>query len=384
LWYRAGVFTSLLFGVALAVGQAASLPMTQTPKSESSDRATPNLSDIAKLRAQAEAGDAVAQFELGRAYESGNGVAQNDDLAVAWFRKAADQGSAAAENDLGIMYQLGRGVEKNKEEAVRWYRQGAKMGSREAMFNLGVSYYNGEGVADNPIAAYAWFLLAQEAGSPAAGDAVRRSAEELGPSSIHDAFLQVAEMYEKGEGLPQSYANAALWYRKEAHEIPEAALRLATLLINGTGVKQDYGEAMDLCSDYAKKHYPAAEYCVGYLYQQGLGVAPDAKQAVKWYGEAVAAGNTKAALTLAEMHLKGEGVEVNRADAFFYLFLAYERGALDAKVQAHALRKEMTKDETKRVEKQLRQRNLDPAKVFAIVDDPTPPTTRQVLPPVIR
>jgi len=47
----------------------------------------------------------------------------------------------------------------------------------------------------------------------------------------------------------------------------------------------------------------------------------------------------------------------------------------------------MSKDEAKRLEKKLRQRLLDPKKVYAIVDDPTPPDpahTRQVLPPVIR
>jgi TPR repeat protein len=45
-----------------------------------------------KLLTRAESGDAAAQFELGRAYEDGKGVPQDDDRAVEWFRKAASRG----------------------------------------------------------------------------------------------------------------------------------------------------------------------------------------------------------------------------------------------------------------------------------------------------
>jgi uncharacterized protein len=83
---------------------------------------------IQELTRRAEAGEVAAQVELGRAYEDGNGVQQNDVEAVQWFRKAAEQGNAPAQNSLGVMYALGRGVERNREEAVRWYRKAAKSG----------------------------------------------------------------------------------------------------------------------------------------------------------------------------------------------------------------------------------------------------------------
>jgi len=134
-----------LFYLALAVGQATSPPTPQQiPQSESSVQ-TGSHADISILRTKAEAGDAVAQFQLGKAYETGNGTPQNDELAVNWYRKAAEQGNPAAENSLGVMFRLGRGVEKNQEEAVRWYRKAAKLGSPEAMFNLGAAHYNGDG-----------------------------------------------------------------------------------------------------------------------------------------------------------------------------------------------------------------------------------------------
>jgi hypothetical protein len=81
-----------------------------------------------ELLKRAEASDSQAQFELGRAYEDGKGVAQDDEQAVQWFRKSAEQGNAQAQNSLGVMYAQGRGVQGDREEAIRWYRKAAKQG----------------------------------------------------------------------------------------------------------------------------------------------------------------------------------------------------------------------------------------------------------------
>jgi uncharacterized protein len=377
----------LVFSVVLCVvsflALSANLPAPESTQQEGSKQGLLSSSEISQLQEKATAGDIAAQTALGKAYQDGKGVPQNDALALQWYRKAADQGAAAAENNLGIMYWMGEGVSRDKEEAVRWYRKAAKKGNPEAMFNLGAAYYNGEGVADDPVFAYSWFLLAKEAGNPAAEDAVRRSASEPGFSTGASIF-QIGQMYEKGDDLPQSYAEAIRWYRKAADQSAECALRLAVLLINGTGVKQDYGEAMRLCDTFAKKYNAEAQYCVGYLYQRGLGVTADSKQAAKWYADAAERGHAKAALTLSDMYLKEEGLAIDRPEAFYFLYLAYKEGVPGAKAQARSVRQEMTKDEVKRVEKILRQHFFDPQKVFAIVDDPTTPNPRQVLPPVTR
>ncbi len=53
-----------------------------------------STAEIDQLQAEAQAGDSTAQLNLGKAYENGNGVPQNDELAVKWYRAAAEQGSA--------------------------------------------------------------------------------------------------------------------------------------------------------------------------------------------------------------------------------------------------------------------------------------------------
>jgi uncharacterized protein len=370
------------FCLALAVSQATAL--SQAPQLGTSISTGAATVEISELRAKAEAGDPIAQFQLGRAYETGKGIRQDNSQAVLWYRKAADQRNAAAENSLGSMYRLGQGVGKDKEEAVRWYQKSAKLGSPEAMFNLGTSYYNGDGVPEDPVLAYAWFLLSQQAGNPAADDAVRRSDAEIGRVSHADALLRIGDMYEKGVDLPQSYEKATDWYRKGADKSPEVAMKLAEILLNGRGgVKPDYDEARALCSKHAQSYTPA-EYCLGLVYQRGLGVAPDAKAAAKWYESAAAHGHTNAALTAAQMYLNGEGIPADRSEAFCLLFLAYQQGALEAKSHAHSLRQQLSKDEAKRLDKKLRERRLDPKKVYAVVDDPNTPVTRQALPHVIR
>src|SRR5712671_3384599 len=103
-------------------------------------------SEVSELLKKARDGDAAAQFEIGRAYDTGEGVRENPQQAAVWYRKSAEQGNPKAQNSLGVLYWSGNGVERSKEQAVRWYRKSARQGDSDAMFNIGAAYYNGEGV----------------------------------------------------------------------------------------------------------------------------------------------------------------------------------------------------------------------------------------------
>ena len=370
---------TFVFYLALGIAVAGVQAPSQTPESHHPEKQSVHTqlseTEVSRLRTSAEARDASAQFNLGKAYEYGNGVPKNDESAVKWYRKAADQGNSDAEVRLGIMYRLGLGVSQDKQEAVLWYRRSAKQGNAQAMFNLGVSYYNGDGVSPSPNLAYAWFLLAQEAGNAAAEDAVKRSAEEGGRLGTPDALRQAAAMYEKGDELPQNYAKAAKWYGKAADLSPEAGVKLASMLIDGTGVPRDYEQALTLCQSAAKQNYAPGQFCVGYLHQRGLGVPAAPKEAAKWYELASERRFPPAMMALADMYWKGKEVAVDRPRAFCLLLLASQRGAPDAKTQAQSLWKEMSKNDLKRLEKELRALLFDPQKVFAMMQAETTPDT---------
>ena len=99
-----------LLGIVLVLASAAYGQETKVPVPES----------LNSLRERADKGDATAQFNLGVAYGTGQGVPQDYAEAVRWCRKAADQGNAGAQSNLGRMYYYGRGVPPDYAEAYMW------------------------------------------------------------------------------------------------------------------------------------------------------------------------------------------------------------------------------------------------------------------------
>jgi len=116
----------------------------------------------------ANAGFASAQHNLGVVYSNGQGVPQNFKEAVKWYRKAAEQGDVRAQNNLARLYQTGQGVVKNAVEAVNWYQKAAKQGYAIAQYNLGLAYHNGQGVSQDDKQAIEWFSKAAAQGHVAA------------------------------------------------------------------------------------------------------------------------------------------------------------------------------------------------------------------------
>ena len=60
--------------------------------------------------------------------------------AVKWYRLAAEQGNARAQYNLGYAYDNGEGVEQDYVEAVKWFRLAAEQGNADAQYNLGYAY----------------------------------------------------------------------------------------------------------------------------------------------------------------------------------------------------------------------------------------------------
>src|ERR1700740_1574553 len=73
----------------------------------------------------AEAGNADAQYNIGRLYAHGRGVPQDYAKAMGWYRQAAAQGNLWAINNIGRLYQNGLGVSQDYGVAVQWFRLSA-------------------------------------------------------------------------------------------------------------------------------------------------------------------------------------------------------------------------------------------------------------------
>lgn len=80
--------------------------------------------------------DPASLYQLGFDYEFGNGVDQDRDEAVRFWRLAAEQGHAGAQIQLGSRYHSGTVVAKNLEASAHWFRQAADQGHPEGQYTV--------------------------------------------------------------------------------------------------------------------------------------------------------------------------------------------------------------------------------------------------------
>lgn len=120
------------------------------------------------LKPLASEGDPAAQYRLGVLYYHGQGVPEDEVMAVFWWKKAAAHGHAEAMFQLAGAYlfgtQAGRFVADPDREAAVWYFQAASAGHAEAQYHLGLLFLAGKGVIYSRKEAANWFKKAADRG----------------------------------------------------------------------------------------------------------------------------------------------------------------------------------------------------------------------------
>ena len=95
----------------------------------------------------------------GHLSKKGSGSEGEPSVAAAW-RAKAEQGDPHAQDLLGKMYEEGEGVEQDYQMAIKWYRLAAEQGDGSAQFNLGRMYERGQGVPQDYLYAHMWIHIA--------------------------------------------------------------------------------------------------------------------------------------------------------------------------------------------------------------------------------
>ena len=202
------------------------LSLTQhiDPRSGAVCEATP--ADMRTVRERAEAGDAAAEYELGRSMLGPKQTYYDVAAAMPWFRRSAEQGYAPAKYIYGSTFREGRW--QNPQQLVYWWTKAAEQGEVRAQLWLGVSYEQGQnGVERDYRQAFKWLSIAAKQGQP-------------------DAQVTLGQMYEYGEGIRENYRVAAYWYRKAADHVPNlggAGVGLSSLMQlyqEGHATQEDY------------------------------------------------------------------------------------------------------------------------------------------------
>ncbi len=129
---------------------------------------------IDEVRNLAQAGHHEAAFLMGTAYAEALGVAQDHDLANAWFYRAADLGSMLAQHNLGNSFREGINVPVDAEMAAYWFHRAAAQGDALPMFWLGQFYERGDGVEQDRDKARYWYRESARRGRADAQAALAR------------------------------------------------------------------------------------------------------------------------------------------------------------------------------------------------------------------
>lgn len=260
------------------------------------------------IRAQAEAGDVRARFELALRLEHGEGAPKSAGEAAKWFRKAADQGLPAAQEALAWKYMEGLGLRKDQREAIKWFRKAAENGRASAQFDLATIYDNGDGIDRNAPEAARWFRAAAEQGLAAAQESL-------------------AVMCSEGDGVFKDLAEGAKWHHAAA----------------------DQGLA-------------SAQYSVGVMFDLGEGEPKDPSEAVRWYRKAAEQGHPEAECKLGLAYANALGVETDVIEGYKWLNLAAARGVSEAAIARNHLQRQMTPEQIAQAQKLAREFKPNPGK----------------------
>jgi TPR repeat protein len=162
-----------------------------TPVIEQSD-ATYQLWQSFRVLQEANAGNAVSQFELSIRYLTGRGFTADTVKAAYWTKKAAEQNHLLARYNLGIFQFNGWGTEWNPFEAYRNFRFAAERNMPEAQFALAQVLTENLVVPQNWPEAYRWTKRAADSGYAPAKEALRFF-EQRGYGSSSDAHASTTE-----------------------------------------------------------------------------------------------------------------------------------------------------------------------------------------------
>jgi hypothetical protein len=155
---------------------------------------------LAECQPLAEAGNAIAQFCMGRMYANGFGVPMDDALALQWFGAAAEQGHSEAQFNLGVFHSNGWGVPMDGLEADKWYHRAAEQGFVQAQLMLARNYHKGRGVEQDLIEAYMWYEIARQFGDDEAQIGIDEVAEELSPEQLAQAEIMTQQWLTEHDG----------------------------------------------------------------------------------------------------------------------------------------------------------------------------------------
>jgi uncharacterized protein len=201
------------------------------------------------------------------------------------------------------------------------------------LFDKGMNALTGSGVTHSPTNALDYFHRSAEMGYVPAEDVL-------------------GYFYETGALVTAEPAQAAEWYKKAAlQDDALAQWRLGQLNYAGTFLSRDLNQAADWLQKSAEHENPFAEYVLGMLKLQ----RSDYSKAAEWLKKAAEQGLPQAQLQLAWLLRRGQGVSVDKFDAYVWMLVSSDAGNTYAANELQALEADLGSNQVEQAKTKARR-----------------------------
>jgi len=176
---------------------------------------------------EANKGDVMAMYEIGRMYERGRGVKEDISKAINWFKKASKKGSDSAHARLGVLYFTGVGFTKSYSKARSHLSTAAKKNNSTAQYYLGQLLEKGYVGKRNYTAALALYKKAAESGHYQAKARIAKVQKAINRSRAETKKAKKAKQANKPANDLMRSILGGNWYRngKPAGYLPSSGTK---------------------------------------------------------------------------------------------------------------------------------------------------------------
>lgn len=264
----------------------------------------------------------------------------NQDALMSDIAKLANQIEPAAPAD-GEMSQ-GAAADKSVKSAKAGASDDAVHTDREDEF-------------DKAIAAEDKALETFQADKPKAAIAERLKADKALPAAIKDieakafsgdarAQHDLAAVYTAGHsGVKVNYDRAVEWFREAAYQnVGNAQYNLGVMYHQGLGVPKNVNKAIELYRVAAANDHPEAQYNLAIAYIEGVGTEYNPQIAAAYFQKAAAGGIVEAAYNLGLLYENGLLGESQPDEALFWYSLAADKGNEQAKTALKQIKTQLS------------------------------------------
>jgi TPR repeat protein len=320
---------------------------------------------VANLQQSAENGNAEAQFQLAKRYQTGDGVPKDATQAFQWMQKAAQNGvenseAGEAMYQLGLMYEKGDGTAQDEAQAHTFFLDAADLYAiPEVTYRVGQMYEKGDGVPqdDRKAAEYyaSEFHNPVDTNTPGIVHPEKYANGVINYATPSDAGVEsLLNLWAAGRGFPAVKDQQIPGYKEPAALMQYFAGFIKTaktqyyvgeIYYQGKLVPKDIATAADWFTKAATQGSPEAMNRIGEMWATGLNGSPDPKEAANWYQKAAALGLAESQYNLGLCYAEGNGVSTDPVEAWKWLQSAAKQGFPKAAADRDKIQVGMTTDQ---------------------------------------